>query len=454
MEIGWSATWGLFRMDLLSLVMVGLIAFIGLVILRYSRNYLAGEAGRGRFTAWFMAVLGCVLVLVTSNHLFLMATAWICTSLSLHQLLVFYPERPAAMLAAHKKFLISRVGDICLLGGFFLIWRHFGSFRLDEILPAAAAHAGPLPISLEAGSLLLAMATILKCAQLPFHGWLIQVMEAPTPVSALLHAGVVNIGGFLMIRLSPILVEAQAAQGLLVVVGSTSAVVAGLIMMTRVSIKVHLAWSTTAQMGFMLLECGLGAYSLALLHLLAHSLYKAWTFLGSGRVMGEASLRNNVRVEQKGVLGHWLLAPLVALGGVWLTAWIFHIDPFAEPALWAFGGILVLALSTLFAESLALREGKPWLFLAAISLVMGLLYFGWHHLFVAWFGSAAPTGRPSAWMIGWVLGAFLLQYGILGLIRLFPGLRVVRRLHSYLYYGLYLDELFTFLTLRIWPLVR
>jgi NAD(P)H-quinone oxidoreductase subunit 5 len=118
---------------------------------------------------------------------------------------------------------------------------------------------------------LLVASAALKCAQLPFHGWLIQVMEAPTPVSALLHAGVVNIGGFLMIRLAPLMTQSEIAQTLLVICGCTTAVIAALVMTTRVSIKVALAWSTCAQMGFMLLECGLGAYPLALLHIVAHS---------------------------------------------------------------------------------------------------------------------------------------------------------------------------------------
>ncbi len=140
--------------------------------------------------------------------------------------------------------------------------------------------------------MLLAFAAILKTAQLPLHGWLIQVMEAPTPVSALLHAGVVNMGGFVLLRVAELIGLVPSAQWLLVIVGSLTAVLAGMVMLTRISIKVRLAWSTCAQMGFMLMEIGLGLYELALLHLVAHSLYKAYAFLSSGEAVERARLHD------------------------------------------------------------------------------------------------------------------------------------------------------------------
>src|SRR5690349_9310557 len=114
---------------------------------------------------------------------------------------------------------------------------------------------------------------------------MLQVMEAPTPVSALLHAGVVNIGGFVMIRLAPLMLHATIAQNILIGVGLFSTIIASLVMTTRAAIKSSLAWSTIGQMGFMLVQCGLGAWHLALMHVLAHSLYKAHTFLSSGSIV-------------------------------------------------------------------------------------------------------------------------------------------------------------------------
>src|SRR5262249_55706852 len=145
-----------------------------------------------------------------------------------------------------------------------------------------AAARGDLSPGLHLATALLVVGVLLKSAQIPFHGWMQQVMEAPTPVSALLHAGIVNIGGFVMIRLAPLMAHAHLAQGMLVTVGLITAFIASLVMTTRVSVKQILAWSTISQMGFMLLQCGLGIWQLALLHLLAHSCYKAHSFLSSG----------------------------------------------------------------------------------------------------------------------------------------------------------------------------
>src|SRR5690606_16471890 len=125
----------------------------------------------------------------------------------------------------------------------------------------------------------------LKCAQLPFHGWLIRVMEAPTPVSALLHAGVVNLGGFLWLRLFPVFEGFTAGHMILLVVGGATAIVAVFTMMTQNSAKHSLVWSTNAQMCFMLFAIALGAYTLVLLHLLARSLSKAHSFLAVGRTV-------------------------------------------------------------------------------------------------------------------------------------------------------------------------
>lgn len=257
------------RVDALTLTMLLLVTAIAWVIVRFSRRYLDGDPGAARYLRWLQATVAAVTLLVVTDHLLVLTGAWIATSLALHQLLTHFDQRPAALIAAHKKFIASRVAEGCVLTAVALIARSTGGYTLTALLAHLEAH--PVDRPLAAAAVLLATAAALKCAQMPFHGWLIQVMEAPTPVSALLHAGVVNIGGFLMLRLAPLIAEVEAAQLLLVVWGSTNAVVAALVMTTRVSIKVALAWSTCAQMGFMLLECGLGAWSLALLHLVAHS---------------------------------------------------------------------------------------------------------------------------------------------------------------------------------------
>jgi hypothetical protein len=192
------------------------------------------------------------------------------------------------------------------------VWRTMGTLQIDALLMQADTFR-IMPATLQAAGCLLAIGVVLRSAQLPFHGWLIQVMEAPTPVSALLHAGIVNIGGFVLIRLAGLVGRLEGAQTLLVVVGATTAVLAALVMTTRVSVKVALAWSTCAQMGFMLLECGLGAYGLALLHLVAHSLYKAHGFLASGRTVEQQVLRRIAPEPTRPTALRWTIAASFAM---------------------------------------------------------------------------------------------------------------------------------------------
>ena len=439
------------RLDVVGAVMLVLVGFIGLVILQFSRRYLDGDPGQIRYVRWFLATLAAVTLLVLANHLVLVWLAWLGTSIALHQLLTFYDDRTPALIAAHKKFITSRLADVCLLGAIALVAGSFGSADLDVVfgrLETDPGIAGTTPVQLAA--LLFAAAATLKCAQLPFHGWLIQVMEAPTPVSALLHAGVVNLGGFLMIRLAPLIAQVEAAQLLLVVVGSLTAAIASLVMMTRVSIKVALAWSTCAQMGFMLLECGLGAFSLALLHLVAHSLYKAHAFLSSGSAVEVWRAQQQAGSGSKAGLGAWIAAGIGSLVAVAGLSWLALGEALESPANIVLAVIVAVALSPLFARALGDARGNRVRWLAS-ALVLAAAYFGWHavfdHLVVA------ATGLPA--LLSLRVAIVALVFGLLFVLHVAmetrPEGRVARALYGPLFAGLYLDELFTRLTFRIWP---
>ncbi|MCP5271949.1 MAG: NADH-quinone oxidoreductase subunit L [Burkholderiaceae bacterium] len=302
------------RLDAPGATVLLLVGFVGWVIVRFSHRYLQGERGERRYLALMSATLAAVSLVLVADHLLLLAAAWIGTSLTLHRLLRFYAERPAARMAAHKKFLAGRIADAALLGAIAVLSAAYGTLSLDAMLTAAAAQGVP-PLA-QAGLLLLVVTALLKCAQMPLHGWLIQVMEAPTPVSALLHAGVVNLGGFVLIRFAPMLAEAMPAQVLLAVVATATVVMATLVMGTRISVKVMLAWSTVAQMGFMLLQVALGLPAMALLHLVAHSLYKAHAFLSAG---GVAQRRQALRLTAPAVppsATRWALAAMASVAAV------------------------------------------------------------------------------------------------------------------------------------------
>ena len=436
------------RADALACMVLLLVSFIAWVITRYSQTYMGGDLGQIRYARWLMATLAAVSVVVVTNHLAVLAVSWLATSLCLHQLLTFFSHRPAAMIAAHKKFLASRLGDVCLFAGVALIGISLGSLEIDQVISKAQALSA-YPLALKAAVFLIVISALLKCAQLPVHGWLIQVMEAPTPVSALLHAGIVNLGGFLMIRLSPLVADVGGAQTLLVVVGSLTAALAALVMMTRISVKVMLAWSTCAQMGFMLMQCGLGAYDLALLHLVAHSLYKAHAFLAAGGAVEQARLKAMTAPQPSVSLS--MLAVGAVSGLVMVAAagllWGVAIDQFT--ALWVLAAIVSLAIAPLLTAQ-ALRLGGLWplgLMLGAFGVAFA--YFGLHHVF-GWFVDG-PKASNNSFDLAWVMVCFALLFALQCLIRARPHGAVASRLYPWFYAGLYLDEWFTRMTFRVWP---
>lgn len=302
------------RLDFLHGIFLLLINFLAWIIYRYSAVNFQADADAPRFLTWLTCTLLSVQVLILSDHLIVFWLAWVGVSLSLHKLLTFYPNRPRAILAAHKKFLIARCSELFLGLSFWLIYSVHHSFSISHIL--SQYPLTDLPWQITSAVVLLALVALLKCAQLPLHGWLIQVVESPTPVSALLHAGVINLGGVLLLIFAPILNQVAVAQWLLLLIAGPSAVLAALIMTTRISIKVRLAWSTCAQMGLMLVECALGLYELALLHLIAHSFYKAQAFLSSGSAVREylhAQMAQAVQPQQLPSMTLWILASVIVM---------------------------------------------------------------------------------------------------------------------------------------------
>jgi NAD(P)H-quinone oxidoreductase subunit 5 len=247
-----------------------LVAFIGWVVIRYSGTYLDGEARQGAFTGWMSLTLAAVLLLVLSGNLVQLVLAWIATGLFLHRLLLFYADRIQAQRAAAKKFVSARLGDAALIGAAVLLVCAYGTGNIAAILDAARSGGGGGLATVAA--VLLAVAGLLKSAQFPFHGWLTEVMETPTPVSALLHAGVINAGGFLIIRFADVMLLSPTVMAVLVLFGGFTAIFGSLVMLTQPAVKTSLAWSRIAQMGFIILECGLWLFPLALLHIVAHSL--------------------------------------------------------------------------------------------------------------------------------------------------------------------------------------
>lgn len=397
------------RLDAVSATMMLLVAFIGWVVVRYAVTALDGDARQGAFIGWTAATLAAVLLLVAAGNLVQLVAAWVATSLCLHRLLLFYPARPGAIRAARKKLVMVRIGSVALALAAVLLGLGYGTLDIAAIGEAArAGTASPVTIAAAAG---IALAAILKSAQFPTHGWLTEVMETPTPVSALLHAGVINAGGFLLIRFADVMLLAPVVLAVVGVVGAVTALFGGIVMLTQPAVKNSLAWSTIAQMGFMILQCGLALFPLALLHIVAHSLYKAHAFLASGTAVeavaaiprpGPVAIPNGRAVTRAFALA---LVLYVALGG----AFGFHAKP---PQAIALGAILVFGVVYLIAQGLADSAPRALtLRTTAAAIGTSIGYFALQAGAEWWTAGVLPV-TPAPGPFGWVLiGLLVIAFG-------------------------------------------
>ncbi|WP_281967498.1 proton-conducting transporter membrane subunit [Roseovarius nanhaiticus] len=405
------------RLDAVSGAMLLLVGFIGWIVVRYSRTYLDGETRQTHFTIWLLGTLAAVLLLVQSGNLVQFVGAWIATSLCLHKLLLFYPERVAAQRAARKKFITARCGDAALLAAAILLIAAYGTPQISAILEAARLGQGGTPAVLAAA--FLALAAILKSAQFPTHGWLTEVMEAPTPVSALLHAGVVNAGGFLLIRFADVMLLSPLTLAGLVLIGGFTALFGGLVMLTQPTVKASLAWSTVAQMGFMILQCGLALFPLALLHIVAHSLYKAHAFLSSGgAVTLVASIRRPgpVAVPSLMNVARAFALAIAIYAGVYIATGLILGFGAKSPQAVALGAILIFGVAYLLAQGLA--DAAPRALTQRTALLSGIAAISYVVLqrLADWATSGTLPLTPPPGDLEWALILLaLLSFGLVAL---------------------------------------
>lgn len=271
--------------DPLAAVLTTLTLLIATVVLGFSERYMRADSRRMHFTLEVAAFSAAMIVLAFATDLISFAAAWVASGQLLVRLVGHVTRSKEALLAASRCRRSFLIGDAALILGLLLLGTATGTLRIASTM-AALPEVPPLITGMAAG--LLVVAAAVRCALPPFSGWLLGSMSAPTPVSALMHGGFVNGGGFLLLRFSGVLGAAPAVQGIVVAMGLLAAIYGGAVMLVRPDVKGALAGSTVSQMGFMLLTCGLGAYAAALWHLVAHGLFKAWLFLGSGSTVGMA----------------------------------------------------------------------------------------------------------------------------------------------------------------------
>jgi len=291
-EIRFGSSWGILLFDPLSTLMAFVVSGISLVVHVYSIRYMAEEPGYPRFFVLLDLMTAALLLMVSAGDLITLLIAWHLIGVLLYFLLGHDTASQSAHRYASWTLLTYRFGDLPLLLAAGLLYHAFGTWSLPDIfaqLRSAPDTQTLFGLSLaETAASLVALAAFARSAQFLLHTWLPYTMSGPTPVSALMHAGIVNAGGFLINRFAPLFVSTSDVLHWIFIVGLITAVIGSVLMLAQNDIKKALGYSTMGQMGFMIMECGVGAFSLAVYHLIAHGLFKGTLFLGAGGVIHEA----------------------------------------------------------------------------------------------------------------------------------------------------------------------
>ncbi len=334
--------------DPLSLVMMLVVTGIGGLIILYSNGYMAGEDEERRYFAYMAFFVFSMLLLVEAGNLLLLLVGWGLVGLASYLLIGFYHERPSAVLAAKKAFIMNAIGDAVMALAFFLTIAKVGSLDFAAVFDAASSGAlSDTVVALIALGLL--GGAVAKSAQIPLHTWLPDAMEGPTPVSALIHAAtMVTAGVYLICRTHPVFEAASDVQHLAALLGLATLLVAGVIALVQWDIKRVIAYSTMSQIGYMFVGAGIGAYGAAMFHLVTHAFFKALLFLAAGivihRLSGEQDIRKMGGLRKTMPLTHvTFLIGTLALVAIPPFAGFWSKDPILAAAL-EYGGVLGWAL--------------------------------------------------------------------------------------------------------------
>jgi NADH-quinone oxidoreductase subunit L len=285
-----------FYIDRLSAVMMVLISAIGTIIYAYSLDYMYQEPHERRYRGMIGVAIFVLLSMVSSGNLMMLFILWQMLSYLLY-ILIHNHAHAGTLEGAFRTFAILRIGDVAFLGGIALAYSLYGTLEFPDLFATAVQSTATVLLmpgiefnGATAVTLLLLLGGMSKSAQFPLHVWLPRYLYAPTPVTALLHAGIINAGGFLINRLAPLFGLSSTTLHVAFVIGTLTAVLGATMMLAQNDIKNMLGFSTIGQMGYMIMECGLGAFSLAVFHLIAHGLFKATVFLNCGNAIGRARL--------------------------------------------------------------------------------------------------------------------------------------------------------------------
>ena len=397
-----SLHWGIL-IDPLTISMLGLVTFVALMVQVYSLAYMKGDPRFGWYFAVHSLFAAAMLTLVLADNFLLLYVAWELVGICSYLLIGFWHERPSAREAAKKAFIVTRIGDVGLLVGILLIWRDVGSFSMLEAFEAVRTGAMSEGVA-TASAILLFLGAMGKSAQVPFHVWLPDAMEGPTPVSALIHAATMVIAGvYLVARTFPIF-SAYDGDALLVVaiVGLVTALMSATIALVATDLKRILAYSTISHLGLMMLSLGAFGYTAAIFHLMAHGFSKALLFLGAGSVL------HSTEFQETGEMGG--LRKVMPL-----TAIVFSIGALS------LGGIPILAGFWSKDEILVAvndHRNVAFIVLTLFTALLSALYMG-RAIFIVFFGQLKDQNSqvhdaPLAMALPMVLlGVLALGFGFI-----------------------------------------
>ena len=401
-----SITWGVL-VDRLSVVMLGLVTFVAFLVQVYSLEYMRGDPRFGWYFAAHALFAAAMLALVLADNLLFLYISWELVGLGSYLLIGFWYERRSAAEAAKKAFITTRIGDVGLLIGIMLLFKATGTFDIKAIFQAA--EAGLISQgTLNASMLLIFLGAMGKSAQFPFHVWLPDAMEGPSPVSALIHAAtMVAAGVYLVARMLPLFELAPTVLLIVAVIGLITFIFAGTLSLVMKDMKRVLAYSTISHLGLMMLSLGAFGVGAAIFHLVAHGVSKALLFLGAGSVMH--SLDDETDIWKMGGLRHRMpvtaitfvigaasLAGIVPLSGFFskdeaLLAVLDHRNPVfiilalaavVLSALYMVRVTLVVFFGSLKSENESAHESPllmtvPLMLLAFFALTVGFIAFSW-----------------------------------------------------------------------------
>lgn len=275
--------WFGLRVDTLAMLMLMLVLGLSAIIQCFAVRYLRGDRRQVWFVVTANLVTASTALMVSATSILGFGIAWIAAGVSLIGMLATYPQLPQARDGVRRTAVRVLIGDAAIVTAVVMLMIVAGG---DVPFTELRSTLAGVPSGIvAAAAILLVIPALARSSQVPFHGWLPATLAAPTPVSALMHAGIVNAGAILVVRFSPVVGESALAMSLLFGAGAATLVYASVVRLVKPDVKGRLVFSTMAQMGFMVMACGMGAFAAAIFHLIAHGLFKSALFLGAGSVI-------------------------------------------------------------------------------------------------------------------------------------------------------------------------